>query len=462
MKRISTNEFEKLINGVEDEDIEISNYEIELVNDVNIDLSYRTYSFKNCFFKGARMSFYKFNEEEEESEFQSLNFVECEIENDIFIKECTLYAVQFSNVVITSNNFYICNSKIDSITITGDSNKRNTIKSIFIDNMENPETFLDIRLNDVLDSITISNSSFGKSFINANSINRINIYQSEFNNTFQFWKNILKSYSTIENNSFSDLEFINSDLGNEIHFEKIKFLGNCNFENSKGIKSRVKFTKCNFNEYVYFDKSAVYEIVFDTAFFKEIVSFQNLKCNLIKFNRVHFDKVGFFNDVEIENLNQCDLKTIRLIKNQLLKAENRIDYLKYNALEQNRFLANSELTFNDRVLLKLNKKSNDFGNNWVMGVLFTLRKAILFFVLVLFTNTFLESKYPLSINYKEDFASLSQILVEFLKFVFSLGFDNKAIQSNGILYLLFIIAKIYIGYGIYQTISAFRKYGKGT
>lgn len=460
MKKINNVEFGKLIEGVDDEDIQILDYEIELINDISIDLSYKSYSFKNCIFKGARMDFYKFNEEEDESEFQSLNFVDCEIKSNLFIKECTLYSVEFSNVKITSDNFYICHSYIDSITITGSADMPNTIKSIVIDNLKSPETFLDIRLNEISDSITICNSSFGKTFINANFINRINIYESEFNNTFQFWKNILKSYSTIENNKFNDVEFMNSDFGSEVHFSKIKFSGNCNFESSKGTKTRVKFSKCNFDEYVYFDKSLIYEIVFDTAFFKEIVSFQNLKCNSIKFNRTHFDKVGFFNDVEIENLNKCDLKTIRFIKNQLLKAENKIDYLKYNALEQSSFLANSELSFNDRTLLKLNKKSNDFGNNWTMGVLFTLRNGVLFFILVLIANSFLISEYPLSINYRADFASFSQILAEFLKFVFSLGFDNKEIQSNGILYLLFIIAKIYIGYGVYQTISAFRKYGK--
>ncbi|WP_184158550.1 hypothetical protein [Flavobacterium nitrogenifigens] len=185
-----------------------------------------------------------------------------------------------------------------------------------------------------------------------------------------------------------------------------------------------------------------------------------MSCDKIKLNRTHFDKVAFFNDINIRNPDNCDLKTIRLIKNHLLKVENKIDYLKYNAIEHNNLLRNSKLSVNDRILLNLNKQSNDFGNNWILGIKFTIKIGVQFFLLLLIVNSFVISRYPLYFNFKEEIASYSQILTEFLKFIFSFGFDNKEIQSNGFLYLIFIASKIFIGYGIYQTISAFRKYGK--
>lgn len=458
MKKINDIEFEKLINQCDSDNCVISDYEIDLENSINIDLSQKSLNFKNCFFKGARIDLYDFTTNESKDEFQSISFRDCVIENNFYIKDCSLYCVELLNVNISSQQFFIANSNIKRITITGSPDKYNQIASIFIDNIHNNESDLDIRLNDFLDTLIISNSYFKSTTINANSIKRLNIYESEFETSFSFWKNRLLSYSFIDNNTFKDIEAKESDFGSETHFNKTKILGNCNFENVKG--NKLKFTKCNFEEYVYFDNSIVNELFFDTAFFKEIVSFQFLNCKSMKFNRTHFDKVAFFNDVEIENLNRCDLKTIRVIKNQLLKTENKIDYLKYNALEQNNLLSNKSLNFNDRTLLELNKKSNDFGNNWTKGVVFTLKKGVMFFSLLIIVNSFITSNYPLSININWNFAPFSQVLTEFLKFVFSLGFDNQEIQSNGFLYLIFIIAKIYIGYGIYQTIAAFKKYGK--
>ncbi|MFK7113789.1 hypothetical protein V3468_04980 [Flavobacterium oreochromis] len=461
MKKINNKEFEKLIDVFGYNDVLVSEYEIELDKEISIDLSKKSYTFKNCIFLGARIDFYDFERNNDfKNEYQSLSFSNCTIKNNLFIKECTLYSVEFDNVDVLSEQFFIAYSDINRITITGSSDKKNLIKSIHLDNLNFKESHLDIRLNEIQESFVISNSYFKTTTINVNIINRVNIYESEFGQSFQFWRNKLNLYSSIDNNTFNDFEAKDSDLGKETHFNKIKFTGNCNLENLKNPLGRLKFTKCNFDKYVYFDKSELYEFSFDTAFFKEIVSFQNIKCNYIKFNRTHFDKVSFFNDAVIQKINSCDLKTIRLIKNHLLKTENKIDYLKYNALEQNNLLSSSELTLNDRILLKLNKKSNDFGNNWINGVLFTFKKGMLFFILLLIVNSFISSKYPLSLNLSGTIASVSEILTEFLKFVFSFGFDNKEIQSNGFLYLIFIIAKIYIGYGVYQTISAFRKYGK--
>lgn len=162
--------------------------------------------------------------------------------------------------------------------------------------------------------------------------------------------------------------------------------------------------------------------------------------------------------MELNSVKLFDLNTLRTIKAQLLKADNKIDYNRVNAYEQRKYF--QELTFKnpDFFILLLNRMSNDFGISWLKGIWFTLKCSFLFFVALLIVNNFVESNYPLSINPTHNWAKFEQILSEFLKFIFSFGFTSPGFQSNGFLFLIFIIAKIFIGFGIYQTIAAFRKF----
>lgn len=151
-----------------------------------------------------------------------------------------------------------------------------------------------------------------------------------------------------------------------------------------------------------------------------------------------------------------------LINNCLIisVSESKIGYLKYNALEQRKHFQKLKIKDSDFYILMLNSKSNDFGRNWFKGVKFTFKVSVFFFLMMIMVNSFVSSKYSLKFNLNDSFADTSKILSEYLKFTFSLGFGSEEFQSNGYLYLIFIIAKIFIGYGIYQTITAFRKYGK--
>jgi len=461
MKILNSKDLLQLMNNATQNSIKINDVQIDIEDHLDINLNIDSIEFNNCFFRGGRIDFYDFVRNDDiKDQFCSLSFVDCIFVNDLYIKNCCLHSLEFKNVHISSDNFSISSSDINRISIVGSPGKYNKIFSLTLNNLSFKKTSIDIRLNNFEKMIYINNCIFREGTINANIIERIHILNSIFEGSFSFWRNQLISESFIKNSSFNELKGDNSNYGEAMNFNEIKFLGNCNFESVQNKRTLFKFSKCNFDKYVYFDKSDVFEISFDTAFFKEIVSFQNLNCDKIKLNRTHFDKVAFFNDINIRKPDNCDLKTIRLIKNHLLKIENKIDYLKYSAIEQNNLLRSSKLNVNDRILLNLNKQSNDFGNNWILGIKFTVKRGIQFFLLLLIVNNFVISKYPLSFNFKGQIASYSQILTEFLKFIFSLGFDNKEIQSNGFLYLIFIVAKIFIGYGIYQTISAFRKYGK--
>lgn len=457
MEKINKKQFEKLLADSQENEVSLSNYIIDFENPINIDLTFHSFFFKNCIFKGSRIDFYDFDRNILKDKFSSLAFRDCKIENDLFIKDCYLSHLSFENIEISSQAWHITTSNINNITLTGNPKDRNKITSLIINNLTDGETNLDIRLNDFSQGLMIFSSKFKNAILNGNSFNQFTIDKCIFVENFTFWKSEA-IYTQINRTDFDEMTSVNSNFGIDVTFENVNFFKSCNFEKLKDSRTKLKFKKCNFYQYTFFDESNIYELHFDTAYFKEIVSFQYLTCTKIIFNRTHFDKVAFFNDMNI-NLDKCDLKTIRIIKNQLLNTENKIDYLKFNALEHKTLLSQPNLSLNDRFLLRLNKSSNNFGISWLKGILFTVKSSMFFFILLLLLNNVVKSKYPLTLSFENQFASFNEISIAFLKFVFSLGFENEEIQSNGLIYFIFIIAKIFIGYGIYQTIAAFRKYG---
>ena len=120
------------------------------------------------------------------------------------------------------------------------------------------------------------------------------------------------------------------------------------------------------------------------------------------------------------------------------------------------FLFNSA---KDNILLFFNKISNDFGTNWVQGVCFTIIMAGITFIVMAAV-----SGYTISLSEN----ALQNSFISFLKIINILDlkpFDDKNKDSlfgniNSLTLLFLFIGRIFIGYGYYQTIQAFRKYGK--
>lgn len=120
------------------------------------------------------------------------------------------------------------------------------------------------------------------------------------------------------------------------------------------------------------------------------------------------------------------------------------------------FLFNSA---KDNILLFFNKISNDFGTNWVQGVCFTIIMAGITFIVMAAV-----SGYTISLSEN----ALQNSFISFLKIINILDlkpFDDKNKDSlfgnmSSLTLLFLFIGRILIGYGYYQTIQAFRKYGK--
>lgn len=462
MRLIKDKEFKKIIQDFVPETIRIENLNIHLEESINIDIRWQSFYFENCTFTGQRIDFYIFQRKADT--FQSLQFINCVISNDLFIKDCKLYKVEFRNLEINSKSFHITTSEIGFISIVGSPDKHNTIKSLVINNLKNTITHFDFRLNSIGD-FHINDCSFYKVIMNGNEINRLNFEELDCSSYFHFLKNKLKESSIIKKSSFDEFTGKNTNYGAELNFEQVTFKDICRLERvpEKPISS-LNFNECTFDKSAYFDESNFHQLSINGTFFKDIVSFNSTTVSTIKFRSVHFDKVAFFNDFKIQLKTLADLGTIRIIKTQLSKTDNKIDYLQYNALEQELLLKDKRTSINDKILLRLNRKSNYFGNNWIKGVWFTLRMSIYGFIILLISNRFLSNSgynYLISFDSKLPNASFQEVLREWLKFTFSFDLRSyRNYESHGVLLLIFFFFKIFIGYGVYQTIAAFRKHSK--
>ncbi len=413
--------------------------------------------FSNCSLSGKRIDI-TINELSEK--LNNIEFSECEINCDFLLKDSKLEYLIINKTDITSDNFHVSSNEIHSFSLVGKPEKPNSISSLILHENKIIKS-TDCRLNQ-FQFLYINHCDFIEGFtLNANTIERLQIEKSDFRKDFEFWKNNLGDFSLIEKSSLGEVKAKQSNFGKEIKFRDVDFLERTDFTELKSDQTNLKFENCTFQKNTYFDSSRVLNLDFKSVVFQGITSFQLLNClHFIRFETSYFEKIGFFEGMTIGNLNSIDVNTIRTIKGQLSKSESKIEYLKYNAIEQRKHFQKLTLKDSDFYILLLNKWSNDFGRNWGKGVRFTMKISFFFFLLLILTNTFVSSTYPISLNFNHSYAGFSTILSEYLKFTFSLGFSSEEFQSNGYLYIIFVMAKIFIGYGIYQTITAFRKFGK--
>lgn len=110
---------------------------------------------------------------------------------------------------------------------------------------------------------------------------------------------------------------------------------------------------------------------------------------------------------------------------------------------------------NEKILLWFNKNSNNFGTNWFIGLNFTTLVALITYVVIslLSSNVILQFDAEGVGNFLKGLVKIINV-TEWNDITF-LGQELTNWQ-----YILLFIGRIFIGYGYYQTIQAFRKFGK--
>ena len=195
---------------------------------------------------------------------------------------------------------------------------------------------------------------------------------------------------------------------------------------------------------------------FDVNIFEEIV-IANSTLNGINFN-IYPNKILSYSKNPIMGFGISNktksISNLKSIYNQLKHiSRNKGDIdssIKFQALEYKALLRSKKIDY-DTVLLLLNWLSNDNGRSWPRGVIFTLVIGLLFFTLYLKT---IGTSFNLYYHYQD--------YIVFISSFPKLELEKYSCENNNWTTKLVVwLSRIFISYGIYQTIAAFRKYGKG-
>lgn len=354
-----------------------------------------------------------------------------------------------------STNFYISNLIISD--------------NLLIQNIEHIQGKFEFIGNEVggkgIDAITFNNSNFYNAYFSGNNFkDKTTFENTSFKYNFQYLKSSKTVYQHTKfyNNTFSKVSFSNSNFIGKCSFDKCDFLSTTWFEKCKNLtNSKLGFVACEFKKYVLFDNSKINSFEISHSFFERKVSFDSFEANKMKLHQVSFEKVAYFDDLNKSNekvLENWDRKTLRAIKRELTNSHNQIDYLRFKAYELNAFkkeVDQNKLNWKDSMILYFNEDSNYFGLDWTKGLQFIIKWSFLFYILHLLTYIFQEKCFYL-IPKQEDF------YINYIKFINPFSFLKPPIEKTENYFFpfsFFILGKIFVSYGIYQTVQAFRKFG---
>lgn len=277
-----------------------------------------------------------------------------------------------------------------------------------------------------------------------------------------------KDHSEIVENTIKNISFHGSTISGRLDFE------NCKIGELKGCFANVK-------------NGAILRIYESRIKSINLTSIYNNGVIMLEDNHDNIEEITLKSAInsgviEIENTEVrkiTDRKTARILKDAALKSGNNIDALEYRKKEMELFKEdkNNNKSSDSKFLLWLNGISNNHGTNWCRGLQFTVICWIGSYLLFLITSR-IEDIYAL-LNGQPITWTYSQDISNGISYLWSLNFlgtlsewIEKVVFSSVwwliilkllqllVVITLYIIGKIAIGYGIFQTISAFRKYGK--
>lgn len=331
--------------------------------------------------------------------------------------------------------------------------------------------------------VDLSNNNFflpcffkNTKFLSSTNLQNVNFSRGCLFDSSEINGNILISVA----NSIPDHQNIN--IINLLSFRNVDLSARVDIELSKIENLNGQFMKIGENGLFRIYESQIKSIDLTAMTNQGIIFFEDNQENILELS---FKSVINKGIIEVENTVIKMLggrKTARILKDSATKSGNNIDALYYKAKEMK--LYNKELkgkykkALNDlkekrsitsifhffitipiweTLLLKLNTCSNKNGLSWMRGVCFTIFTALAFYILI---NYFGLEQQLFVFDWR--FTGFGVVLKGYIKIINVFNFSSKLESANltGYGEALLFFSKIFISYGIYQTISAFRKYGK--
>jgi len=282
----------------------------------------------------------------------------------------------------------------------------------------------------------------------------INLNNFSYNQKIRFWK--CKFYRlNFYNATFNKLfELVDSEVYSNAFFNKVEFNANCVFTKTRFYKNCI-FTYSTFEKQGIFSRAIFRDknnLPTGLDLSQSIVNGQltffetdlgNYEAKRIDSNSEEYDDaISESGKIPIQNKRE----TFRIIKHQLLLQNNVIEAEKYDKLEKQTLWYETYKDFrikntSDLLLLSLNKISNNYKTSWLYALIFTFSVAFI-------------SHSILSISESNDFCDG----LKFVKLLNPTDFSFYGDAHSGKIYTVYFLAKISIGFGIYQLIQAFRKY----
>lgn len=438
--------------------------------------------------------------------FENLNFINCVFssnqvvffengssihEKNIYFKDCSFNILHFLGCHRV-NNLQIENIlKISEIKFN--NCKINNFKFLDCQNINYEISFSSVEF---LETFNFANNNFEKNGI-------LRFLKTIFNKDCVFEKNTLcklmfaltnfNDFSYFSNNSFSKdseatffiCEFQQTDFS-EFNIEKCfyndcKFHGNTLFLNIEySINKTFVFSDCFFEKNTNFNNSSFYKFSLINSKFSQAASLQDSFFDIITIDRTIFERGAFFDDIQIKKIDNCSRRTLRTIKQEIQKTENKIDYSRFRVYEfnaykkdipnklnefkedKNRFYHRKrepEQLKRDLLILKLSDIVSEYGTDWVRALKFTLLSGLFFYSTFFLFEIYFDDfyQYKFANNYIQDF------IKGFFRFFLLTDFynpleDGKTYIQSVWSWIPFIFGKIVIAFGIYEMIQSFRKF----
>lgn len=323
--------------------------------------------------------------------------------------------------------------------------------------------------------ITLASSKRNIRFEDCAFEDEFNCNNSDFEGKIRLRKCTFAEKANFKNAKFKDLaDFWRTTFKKETIFYKTDFMGTVVFS-ATTFEKNVLFTYALIEKLILFRGTKIREgIDLSTAIITGSVgtfglSLWDFKAKKGRLTDQEFETaVSETGEIPIKNKRE----TFRILKQANIQQNNVIESLPYQALEKKTLLTEllDSLRKSDTVkewwrswwdlfVLGLNWMSNSFGRAPMQGVIFTLAMGFLFFYL----NITQTEKYEMAMSLSWDV--FVEEIPNFLKFILPthgldyLGpeFYKKYPVSNWY-YVWDILGRIFVGFGIYQTIQAFRKF----
>lgn len=455
---IARDEFTKLLNGKSD----IRNFEILEDVEINIEEKFAL-KFNNC----------KFNRISITCDLPYLEFYDCEFQQ--LNLSGKIEKVNVDGIDSSSASINIENANIEDLRLM----------FLGIDKI-----VIGLETIVTVDKLICSYSTINESFIRTNSDDIFFGVDNKITTLFcrGNQRQISLSFTDLINVVYSKYEFISISSNNDncvLNFNRISafhidlydcmfireinvidvtcerlMANNCNI----GISGHFKIEKGNkINELAFITSNIESLNIFDSDLSESHFILHKSILNRINWQFVRWPKdYNFFYSMDIDE--SYIIETLRLLKVNAVRQQDKFNANLFSSLENEAYrivLSTNKKAFGDKLILWLNHISNNHGLNPWKGVAFTIIVGAIFFFpsLFLLNNSYWNWGWT---GWADYWAVIGKTTELFTKALYAAhSFDYlKEFQPKGIVFVLDFIGRIFVAFGYYQTIMAFRKFNR--